>query len=193
MLFLTPARAGLHPLWHRHWDTIPRMHARHRQPHEDQLHPPPHRRPVLHNGAAETSVADPWYFSVDPDPDPRSHAFDLWIRIRILLFSSLTFKTPTKNLFWNRFSCLLLKLEGIFTSFIKLKRQKKNSTKSMNRGFSCYFCLIMKGSRSVPLSNGSGSGTRRPKKIRILRLRIRNRNTGRNVSASASTRGRTTR
>jgi hypothetical protein len=32
-----------------------------------------------------------------PNPDPRIHASDKWIRIRILLFSSLTFKTPTKN------------------------------------------------------------------------------------------------
>jgi hypothetical protein len=29
------------------------------------------------------------------DPDPRIHASDKWIRIRILLFSSLTFKMPT--------------------------------------------------------------------------------------------------
>jgi hypothetical protein len=43
----------------------------------------------------ETSVTDPWHFGigVDPDPDldPRIHASDL------LLFSSLTFKMPTKN------------------------------------------------------------------------------------------------
>jgi hypothetical protein len=33
------------------------------------------------------------------DPDPRIHACDKWIRMRIwiLLFSSLTFKTSTKN------------------------------------------------------------------------------------------------
>ena len=30
------------------------------------------------------SVADPWHFGVDPDPDPRIHASDQWIRIRIL-------------------------------------------------------------------------------------------------------------
>jgi hypothetical protein len=40
------------------------------------------------------SVADPWHFGVDPDPDPRIHASDKWIRI--LLFSSLTFKMPAK-------------------------------------------------------------------------------------------------
>ena len=47
------------------------------------------------------SVADPRNFGVDPDPDldPRIHASYQWIRmrIRILLFSSLTFKMPTKN------------------------------------------------------------------------------------------------
>jgi hypothetical protein len=36
---------------------------------------------------------------VDRDSDPQIHASDKWIRIqiRILLFSSLTFKMPTKN------------------------------------------------------------------------------------------------
>ncbi len=40
-------------------------------------------------------IADPWHFGVDPG----IHASDYWIRIliRILQFSSLTFKTPTKN------------------------------------------------------------------------------------------------
>ncbi len=28
-------------------------------------------------------IADPWHFGVDPDPDPRIHASDSWIRIRI--------------------------------------------------------------------------------------------------------------
>jgi hypothetical protein len=42
-----------------------------------------------------TSGADPWHLG--PEPDLRIHASDKWIQIRILLFSSLTFKTPTKN------------------------------------------------------------------------------------------------
>ncbi len=45
------------------------------------------------------NVADPWHFGVDPDP--RIHASDLWIRIRIririLLYSSLTFKMSAKK------------------------------------------------------------------------------------------------
>jgi len=40
------------------------------------------------------SVADPKHFGVDPDLDPRIHASDQWIRMRILLFSSLTSKMP---------------------------------------------------------------------------------------------------
>jgi hypothetical protein len=49
-------------------------------------------------------------------PDPRIHAADLWIRmrIRILLFSSVTFKTSTKNV-------LHITFEGTFTSFFKDK------------------------------------------------------------------------
>ncbi len=44
-------------------------------------------------GGPKTSVPDPWHFVVDPDP--RIHASDWWIRI--LLFSSLTFKMLAKN------------------------------------------------------------------------------------------------
>jgi hypothetical protein len=43
---------------------------------------------------------------------------------RILLFSSLTFKMPTKNKFKKKFFCLLL-FEGTFTSFFKDKSKKE--------------------------------------------------------------------
>jgi hypothetical protein len=75
----------------------------------------------------------------------------LWIRgilIRILLFSSLTFKTPTKNYF---FVSLLTFFKGTFTSFSKIKSHKE-VTKSSNQGFSYYFCLMVEGSGSVQLS-----------------------------------------
>jgi hypothetical protein len=48
--------------------------------------------------------------------------------------------------------------------YSKIKSIKK-SQKSENQGFSNYFCLMIEGSGSVPLTNGSGSG--RPKNIRI--------------------------
>ncbi len=65
-------------------------------------------------------------------------ASDQWIRLRIQLLSSLTFKTPTK---W------------------KVIKRSQNSTR--NQGFSYYFCLMIEGSGSVPLTSRSGS--RRPK------------------------------
>jgi hypothetical protein len=79
------------------------------------------------------SVADPRHFGVDPDRDPgsdpdlRIHASDYWIRIqiRILLFSSLTFKTPRNNYIFKRFFCLLL-FEDAFTSCFKDKKSKRS-------------------------------------------------------------------
>ncbi len=70
------------------------------------------------------SVADPWHFGVDPDT--RIHASDLWIRI--LLFSPLTFKTPTKNKIYVKsfksFSAFyFLKLHLLH--FSKIKSQKE--------------------------------------------------------------------
>jgi hypothetical protein len=51
--------------------------------------------------------------------------------------------------------------------FSKIKKIKK-SQNSSNKDFSCYFCLLMEGSRSgsrcvsgsIPLTNGSGSGSK---------------------------------
>ncbi len=81
-----------------------------------------------------TSDADPWHFGVDPDPDldARIHARDYWIRI--LLFSSLTFKMPTKNKKQKtktkkKFFCLLL-IEDTSTSFFKDKKSKRNHFKA---------------------------------------------------------------
>jgi hypothetical protein len=59
------------------------------------------------------SVADPWHFGVDPDP--RIHASDL--KIRILLFSSLTFKMQQTNNLKKVF--LQDPFKGTFTSFFK--------------------------------------------------------------------------
>ncbi len=88
------------------------------------------------------------------------------MRIRILLFSSLNFKMPTKKLpvIFLQFYCLLLS-EGTFTSFSKIISQKKSQS-SRNQDFSYYFCLVIKGSGSgsILLTNGSGSVSRRHKK-----------------------------
>ncbi len=100
------------------------------------------------------------------------------MRIRILLFSSLTFNMPTKNNLKTKFFWLLL-FEGTLTSFSNLKSHKK-SQRSRSQGFSYYFCLVIEGSGSIPMTIGSGSGSNRPKNIRIwrIRIRIRIRNTG---------------
>ncbi len=68
----------------------------------------------------------------------------------------------------------------IFKSFFpKIKCPKKKSQNSRNQGFSYFFCLMIEGSGSIPLTDGSGSrsGSRRPKNMRI-RIRIRIRITG---------------
>ncbi len=54
----------------------------------------------------------------------RIRASDQWIRIRILLFKSLTFKRPTKYWFKKKF-CLLL-FENTFTSFFRDKKSKES-------------------------------------------------------------------
>ncbi len=64
-----------------------------------------------------TSVVDPWH--VGTDPDPRVRTTDL--RIRILLFTSVMFKMPTKKYFLS----FLLIFEGTFTSIFKEKSQDK--------------------------------------------------------------------
>jgi hypothetical protein len=106
--------------------------------------------------------------------------------IRILLFSSLTFKMPAKNKFFNTiFSpCDFLKLHLHHLSKIKIQKESQNSR---NQGFSYYFCMIIEGSgsrsragsESIPLTSESGSGSWRPKNmwIRWIRIRIRIRNT----------------
>ncbi len=64
--------------------------------------------------------------------------------------------------------CLLL-FEGIFTCS-KMKKVIKKSQNIRNQGFSYDFCLMIEGSGSVPLTNGSGS--RRPKNIRYTEKKV---------------------
>ncbi len=81
------------------------------------------------------------------------------IRIRILLFSSVTFKTLTKNFVSLTFLFvgLLYILKVNLHHFSKIKSHNI-VTKERNRWFSFYFCLIKEGagSGSVSLNNGSG-------------------------------------
>jgi hypothetical protein len=80
-----------------------------------------------------------------------------------------------------KFSCIVL-FEGIFTSFFNKKLKRSHKTVEI-QGFSYYFCVMIEGSGSIYLTNGSGSGPLRPKNmwIRWIRNRIRIRNTARKV------------
>ncbi len=91
-----------------------------------------------------------------------------WIRIR--LFSSLTFKMPAKNLFVTLFSAYYF-LKVHLQHFSKIKSQQESQNRR-NQGFSYYFCMMIEGSGSIPLTSGSGSG--RPKNMWIRWIRIRN-------------------
>jgi hypothetical protein len=102
----------------------------------------------------------------------------VWIRIRILLFSSLTFKMPAKNKFFNIISSAFYFLKLHLHYFSKIKSQKE-SENSRIQGFSYYFCMIIQGSGSgsgsIPLTSISGSGFGRAKNMWI---RIRNTGSG---------------
>ncbi len=54
------------------------------------------------------------------------HVILVWIRIRILLFSSLTFKTPTKNWFFKRSFSAYYFLKVHLHLFSKIKKSKRS-------------------------------------------------------------------
>ncbi len=98
----------------------------------------------------------------------RIHDVLVWIRIRILdpdpsIFVIDLQDANNKTNFLFNFFCLLL-FEDTFISYLKIKSQKE-SQNSRNQGFSYYFCMMIEGSGSIPLTNGSGS--RRPKNLWI--------------------------
>ncbi len=51
------------------------------------------------HGEGGTSVPDSWHFGVDPDPDPRIHASDQWIRIRIRIRIQIRILDPDPAIF----------------------------------------------------------------------------------------------
>jgi hypothetical protein len=92
---------------------------------------------------------------------PLTNGSGSWIRI--LLFSSLTFKMPAKNKFFNIIFSAYYYLKVHLHNFSKIKSQKE-SQNSRNQGFSYYCCMMIEGSESgagsvsIPLTSGSGSG-----------------------------------
>ncbi len=107
---------------------------------------------------------------------PLTNVSGSWIRI--LLFSSLTFKMPAKNKFFNTIFSAYDFLKLHLHHFSKKKNQKE-SQNSRNQGLSYYFCMMIEGSGaragsgSIPLTSGSGSGSWRPKNTWIRWIRIR--------------------
>ncbi len=77
------------------------------------------------------------------------------------------------NFFEKSFSAYYL-LKVSLHHFSKIKSQRE-SHNSRNQGFPYYFCIMVEGSGSIPLTNGSGS--RRPKNMRIRRIQIQIRST----------------
>jgi hypothetical protein len=73
-----------------------------------------------------------------------------------------------QKLFFPSFSLYLV--EGTFTSFFSDKKVMKKSKTVGIKVFFSYFCLMIEGSGSVPLTYGSGS--RRPKNINTIKLVI---------------------
>jgi hypothetical protein len=93
--------------------------------------------------------------------------------IRILLFSSLTFKMPAKNYFFYTIFSAYYFLKLHLHQFSKISQ--KESQNSRNQDFSYYFCMMIEGSGSgsIPLTSGSGSGMPKNTWIRWIRIRIR--------------------
>jgi hypothetical protein len=101
--------------------------------------------------------SDPYLWLTDPDADPGLDS------MRILLFSSVTFKTQKKYFY----ACSFLKVHSHHCS--KITSQKELIKQHKSR-LSKFVCLLMEGtgSGSVQINCGSGFRSRRPKNKRIL-------------------------
>jgi hypothetical protein len=100
---------------------------------------------------------------------------DPWIRIRILdpdpAIFVIDLPAASKKVIFNTFFSAYYFLKVHLHHFSKIKSQKE-SHNSRNQAFSNYFCMMIKGSGSIPLTSGSGSW--RPKNMWIRWIRIRN-------------------
>ncbi len=112
-----------------------------------------------------TSIVDPWHFGTDTDL--QIHATDLrigiwillWILIWILLFTSVTFKMPTKNNFLLTY--YFLKVHLHYSS--KIERHKVTKKQKLR-----FFLLFLLDDGSIRIRTiNDGSGSSRSKNIRI--------------------------
>ncbi len=107
--------------------------------------------------------SDPCFWLIDPDPDPAIFVIDL--------------QDASKKQIFNRIISAYYVLKVHLHHFSKIKSQKESQNRR-NQGYSYYFCMMIEGSGSIPLTSGSGSGSRRPKNKWIRWIRIWIRNTG---------------
>jgi hypothetical protein len=133
-----------------------------------------------------TSVADPWQFGVDPDPESADPC--LWLMdpdqdsdsdpdpgSGSCYFITDLQDARKKLIFSTIFSAYyFFKLHLHHVSRIKSQKESQNSR---NKGFSYYFCMMIEGSGSGSIPLTSGSGSWRPKNMWIRWIRIRIRNT----------------
>ncbi len=88
---------------------------------------------------------------------------------------------PAKNYFLNTIfsACYFLKVQLHYFSKIKSQKESQNCR---IQDFSYYFCMMIEGSGSIPLTSESESGSGKQKNTWIwwiwIRIRIRIRNTG---------------
>ncbi len=118
----------------------------------------------------------------------RIHDILVWIRIRICgsmplsngsgsrYFCHWRSRCQRKTNFCKKIFCYYFLKEKLH-NFSKIKSQKE-SQNSRNQVFSYYLCMMIEGSGSTPLTNGSGSGRPKNMWIRWIRIRIRICNTG---------------
>ncbi len=104
--------------------------------------------------------------SADPclwlmDPDPVSGSGSCYFRHRPL-------RCQQKNNFFKTLFSVYYFLKVHLHHLSKIKSQK-DLQNSRNQGFSYYFCMMIEGSGSIPLTNGSGSG--RPENMWIRWIR----------------------
>ncbi len=109
----------------------------------------------------KSSVVDPWHFGTDPDQGIRTT--DFRIRIRLLLFSSVADKMPTKKKFSNFFCLPYYFLKVHLHQSSNIKKVKKRSHKIVEiKGF-----LTSSGSRSRSIIICTDPDPGGPSRIRI--------------------------
>ncbi len=106
--------------------------------------------------SVSSSVADTWNFGTDSDPDPRIHILLTNGSESGCVSGSCYFRQwPSRSQQKSFFSFTFWRY--IYIIF-KRKKNHKEVRNSRNQCFSYYFSLLIEGSRSLPLTNGSGSG-----------------------------------